>query len=299
MKKNPKLLVVSLLVFALLFSIIPSVPASAASKRYFSDVKKSYKYREDIEWLANHGAYKSIASKGKKFQPTKNLTRKEFGKILKNLYGKRIDITIKGPKTIVTQKYMTNMLTKVSKQLGYRVTWKNSSSTKKVSRALASHYIKSMIVKSSKLSVDDPTGTASISSLANYIHDGVFDIADYGWDVGASGWYVGDQDFLIYYTSGNWYVQMGVNPNHPGKTFIVVGSWDPSRTDRYNYATYSYTFKTGKTMKTSAGDISIEALSHLSDLIEAMKKNPNPNIPPNIKGATFKQCRFDDAFKQP
>ena len=302
MRKNPKLLVVSLLVFALLFSIVPSIPASAASKRYFSDVKKSYEYREEIEWLANHSAYKGIAKKNGKFQPEKVLTRKELGKILTNLYGKRAKITIKNPSYKVTQKYMTSLLASVSKKLGYKVKFENNAPKTQITRAKAAYYIRTMMLNSSKLAIDKPTGSASMSKLESYIHDGVFDIEEYGWDIHASEYYTWSTDFLYAFNDGHWFVQMGVNPQYPGKSFITVGVWNTNvdKPDRWNHATYSYTFKTGATIATSAnGEISIEALSHLTDLVEALKKNPNPNIPPNIKGATFSRCRFDNAFEKP
>ena len=121
------------------------------SERYFSDVSKSYEYRAQIEWLAKKGAYKGIAKKGKKFKPEAVLTRKQLGMILDNLYGDRINITIKDPKKKVTQKYATKMLTSVSKQLGYTVTWSGGAPKAQVTRAKFSYYLRSMIKYDKKL----------------------------------------------------------------------------------------------------------------------------------------------------
>ena len=115
------------------------------NERYFSDVKAKTDHRKDIEWLAERGAFKSIAKKGKKFQPTAIITRKQFGTILNNLYGDRITLTIKNPSSKVTQKFATNTLTEVSKQLGYRVTWSGGAPKAKITRATAAFYIRSMM----------------------------------------------------------------------------------------------------------------------------------------------------------
>lgn len=171
MKKNSiqKLLVVTLSALAFMIgaiSITPPIQVQAKvtyedssdqssnkkkEQRYFSDVEKSYAYRAEIEWLAKKGAYKGIAKKGKKFQPEKILTRKEVGMILDNLYGDRIDITIKGPKKKATQKYVTQLLTEVSDQLGYRVEWSGGAPKAQVTRAKFSYYLRSMIKYDEKL----------------------------------------------------------------------------------------------------------------------------------------------------
>ena len=115
------------------------------TEKYFSDVKKGTQYRSDIEWLAKHGAFKTIAKKGKKFKPTLVITRRQVGTILNNLYGNRIDLTIKDPEKKVTQGFMTETLTTVSKQLGYKVTWKGGAPKARVTRAGACNLIRQMM----------------------------------------------------------------------------------------------------------------------------------------------------------
>ena len=171
MKKNSiqKLLVVMLSAFALVIGVVgvtPPIKAEAKvtyedssdqssnkkkEQKYFSDVDKSQTYKSQIEWLAKKGAFKGIAKKGKKFQPEKVLTRKEVGMILDNLYGDRIDITIKNPKAKATQKYVTTMMTTVSDQLGYRVKWSGGAPKAQVTRAKFAYYLRSMIKYSKKL----------------------------------------------------------------------------------------------------------------------------------------------------
>lgn len=116
------------------------------SERYFSDVKSKTKYREDIEWLAKHGAFKGIAKKGKKFKPNAVITRRQFCTILDNLYGDKIDLTISSPKAKVTQKFLTDTLTTVSKQLGYKVSWNGGSPKSRVTRGNACFLIRRMII---------------------------------------------------------------------------------------------------------------------------------------------------------
>ena len=115
------------------------------SERYFSDVKKSTAYRKDIEWLAQRGAFKSIAKQGKKFKPTAVITRRQFGIILNNLYGDRITLTIKSPNSKVTQKFASETLSKVSEQLGCHVDWNGGAPKAKVTRGTAAFLIRSMV----------------------------------------------------------------------------------------------------------------------------------------------------------
>ena len=302
MKKNPKLLVVALLVFTLILSAAPSVPVEAktTSKNYYSDVKSGCKYKSQIDWLAKKGAYKSIATKGKKFQPDKVLTRKELGKILTNLYGKRISITIKGPKKQVTQQYMVNMLAKVSKQLGYKVKLSCKKPESKITRAVASKNIITMIKYSSKLSVDSPTEAISSDSTMNAcIIDGKLDINEYAYQIGAETLYVQNSDFCMVFDR-TWFIQAGSDADHPGMGFITIGRWEVDNPAQWNIATYSYVFKFGEGIDTVEGiTIPKEVVKTLPSVVKAMKKSNNPNTPPNIKGVTFNRCRFDDAFKKP
>ena len=300
MKKNPKLLVVALLVFTLILSAAPSVPVEAktTSTNYYSDVKSGCKYKSQIEWLAKKGAYKSIATKGKKFQPGKVLTRKELGTILTNLYGKRIDITIKGPKKPVTQQYLVNMLAKVSKQLGHKVKLSCKKPNSNVTRAYASNNIVTMIKKDSKLSVGKQTTSDKLANLSAYIHNGIFNISEFGYGVVAGEWYTSDGDVCFVWPVNGWFVQTGhLSASHPNESYIVVGVWDQSGADRFNFPRYVWTCSTGDTIQTNnAGSLSVEALSHLVDVINAMKATNDPNTAPNVAGMTFS---YDPNFDCP
>ena len=301
MKKNSKLLVVALLVFTFILSATPSIPVEAkTSKNYYSDVKSGCKYKSQIEWLAKKGAYKGIATKGKKFYPDKVLTRKELGKILTNLYGERINITIKSPKKQVTQQYMVDMLAKVSEQLGYKVELSCKKPKSKITRAVASKNIVTMIKYSSKLSVDSPTEAISSDPTMNAcIIDGKLDLNEYAYQAGAEVLYEFDSEFRIVF-DGTWFIQAGSDANYPGMGFIGIGRWEVGNPARWNIATYSYTFDFGEGIDTVEGiTIPKEVIKTLPSVVKAMKKSKDPNTPPNIEGITFNRCRFDDAFKEP
>ena len=300
MKKNPKLLVVALLVFALILSAAPSVPVEAktTSKNYYSDVKSGCKYKSQIEWLAKKGAYKSIATKGKKFQPDKVLTRKELGTILTNLYGKRIDITIKGPKKPVTQQYLANMLAKVSKQLGHKVKLSCKKPNSNVTRAFASNNIVTMIKKDSKLSVGKQTTSDKLANLSAYIHNGKFSVLEYSNAITCGELYSSDGDVCFVFPRRGWFVQTGhLSPSHPNQSYIIVGVWDESGSSKSNFPKYVYTCNTGETIATDyAGNLSVEALSHLVDTVNAMKATNDPNTAPSVAGITFS---YDPNFDCP
>ena len=157
---SSKMLLSTVIALILVFSMVLATPIEVAAKvtyetstskqqksdkRFFKDVKKKTTYRDDIEWLASKGAFKGIAKQGGKFKPGANITKKQVGMILDNLYGDRIDITIKDPNKKATQAFMTSLMTTVSKQLGYQVVWKGGSPKAKVSRAKACYYLRSMM----------------------------------------------------------------------------------------------------------------------------------------------------------
>lgn len=170
MKAKSKMLLSTMIALILCFSFVISTPVTAFAgvtvesssnssskkkdEKYFSDVKKGTSHRAEIEWLAKKGAYKGIAKKGKKFQPNRIITRREFGRILNNLYGDRIDITISDPNSKATQKFVTKTLTEVSKQLGYRVSWSGGAPKARVSRGDASYYLRWMMKTAERGALD-------------------------------------------------------------------------------------------------------------------------------------------------
>ena len=169
--KSSKLLLIVVAMLTVFMTVVTITPVTAYAKvtyanssksgskknkteRYFSDVKAKTQYREDLVWLAKKGAFKSIAKQGKKFKPRNIITRKQLAMILDNLYGDRIDITIKDPKKKVDQGYMTNLLTEVSKQLGYRVSWNGGTPKARVTRAAACYYIRLMMKTAERGALD-------------------------------------------------------------------------------------------------------------------------------------------------
>ena len=121
------------------------------SKRIFKDVKKGTQYRKDIEKLYKYGAFKGWVKKGKKFKPNTTITRRQFCTMLDNMYGDRINLRVKNPDGKCTQKFATKTLDKVSKQLGYHVTWSGGTPSATISRGTACHYITQMMKWSDKL----------------------------------------------------------------------------------------------------------------------------------------------------
>ena len=157
MKKNSMKKALSTIALALVLAVsflVTPIQASAkvtytdsgsSSKRYYSDVKTKAQYRADIEWLAKKGAFKGIAKKGGKFNPNKTITRRQVGQILDNLYGNRINLTITKSKNKANQRFITDTLTEVSRQLGYKLPWKGGTPKATVSRAKCANYIRTMI----------------------------------------------------------------------------------------------------------------------------------------------------------
>lgn len=121
------------------------------SERIFKDVKTDSKYRKDIEKLYKYGAFKGWIKKGKNFKPDQTITRRQFCTMLDNMYGDRINLRVTKPDAKCTQKFATKTLGKVSKQLGYHVTWSGGTPSAKISRRTACHYIMEMMKWSSKL----------------------------------------------------------------------------------------------------------------------------------------------------
>lgn len=155
-KRIKKFFVVLLLILAMVLGCAGTVVAASkkttkkTTKKVtttFKDVTKKTQYYKDIEYLYSKGAYSGIVKKGSKFKPTTKITQKEFIKTLKNLYGSRI--SLKAPKkvasTMLTQKYATDTLRTVSKQLGKDVWWTGGTPKGKVTRAKAAFYTHTMI----------------------------------------------------------------------------------------------------------------------------------------------------------
>jgi len=194
---------------------------------------------------------------------------------------------------------MVDMLAKVSEQLGYKVELSCKKPKSKITRAVASKNIVTMIKYSSKLSVDSPTEAISSDPTMNAcIIDGKLDLNEYAYQAGAETLYV-QNDFCMVF-DGTWFVQAGSEADYPGMGFIVIGRWEVDNPVLWNVATYSYTFDYGEGIDTVEGiTISKEVIKTLPSIIKAMKKSNDPNTPPNIEGVTFNRCRFNNAFEKP
>lgn len=99
---------------------------------------KSYKA---VKYLKAHGAFSGVV-KGKKFYPNKKITKKQYLRILRNLYGNAAPKDAKAS-GYVTEKYALNKLVQVAKNLGISITWKGRSN--RLTRVDVARYIKIFI----------------------------------------------------------------------------------------------------------------------------------------------------------
>ena len=109
----------------------------------YKDVKKSTKYSKAITYAANKGYAQIFAKKGKKFQPTKLVTRREVGRVLDKAFGNRINIVIKNPSKRASVEWSCELMNQVSEQLGCKMnwSWKDSEKNLVISRGLLMYYI--------------------------------------------------------------------------------------------------------------------------------------------------------------
>ena len=120
--------------------------AFAASRPYKDVTRKQIdkKSIRSIRYLKKAGAFKGVI-KGKKFYPNKKMTRRQYLKILKNLYPGRVPVTKadkKKAKKKVTEYYVTHKMVKVAESYGITIKW-DGSKKKKLSRASVANYVKS------------------------------------------------------------------------------------------------------------------------------------------------------------
>ena len=150
MKRNGKKgvlgkLLVGILVGVLVMGCFSSIAQAKTKTVVFKDVTTKTEYQASIKYLYDNGAYVGIAEKGKKFKPNAIMTRREFVKTLRNLYGSRISIKTPKKNVKLTQSYATETLCSVSKQLGYKVRWSGGAPKATVTRAKAAYYVRLMI----------------------------------------------------------------------------------------------------------------------------------------------------------
>lgn len=145
-----------------------------------------------------------------------------------------------------------------------------------------------------------PTGGVSFSdSTVNAcITNGLFDINEYAYQIGAETLYVQNSDFCMVFDR-TWFIQAGSDADYPGMGFITIGRWEVDNPAQWNIATYSYIFDFGDGIGTVEGiTLPREVLNRLPSVVSAMKANPNPDVAPSVSGATFKPCDYNDAFAQ-
>lgn len=100
-----------------------------------------------VTYIKAHHGYKHVV-KGSKFNPNKKMTRREFLMVLGNLYGyRKVPVSlndIRYANSAVTEAYACKKMVGLAKKgFGMTITWNGGK--KKLSRALASQYVKSLI----------------------------------------------------------------------------------------------------------------------------------------------------------
>lgn len=145
MKKS----VIRVFVIVLMVALLPLnvFAASSGSGNPYKDVTKKSVGKDAytaIKYAKSHKGYVGFV-KGKKFYPSKAITRRQFIIMLKNFYGESkvpvgIGDVINANKK-ATPKWATAKMVGVAKTgFGMDITW-NDNSNKKMSRALASQYL--------------------------------------------------------------------------------------------------------------------------------------------------------------
>ena len=137
--------ILSVFLITMLLTML-SMTAFAASNPYKDVTKKSVGKNayNAIVYVKAHKGYVDVIS-GKKFQPRKKITRREFLTMLGNFYGdEKVPVTMedvrKANKTI-TAKWACNKMVKLAKNgFGMDITWTGDKTV--LTRALASQYLK-------------------------------------------------------------------------------------------------------------------------------------------------------------
>lgn len=95
-----------------------------------------------IVYVKDYNGWKGLTKKGKLY-PNRYMTRREFLKVLHNLYGDKVPATIIDVLCAngkITASYVCNKLAELSKVLGYPIKWNGTSM--KMRRTDVARYIK-------------------------------------------------------------------------------------------------------------------------------------------------------------
>ncbi len=153
--KKKAMIMVLLAMFSVCIFAIPG-RADAATTRYsYKDLTKknvTTSEKKAINYINSYGGFRSVFP-GKKFRPTKKITRREFVIILRNLYGATYAPTYYEDLVKANHKISANFacgrMVEVSKKIGYTIKWKAGKET--LTRADAAEYIYIFATFSSKL----------------------------------------------------------------------------------------------------------------------------------------------------
>lgn len=113
---------------------------NSKSYKVYADViekKVGDEVYEAIKDLKAHGAFRGVV-KGKKFYPNRKITRREYSRVLRNLYGRYAPVSNSGAKA--TEKWARAQLVRMSEKMGMKIKWNGRN--RKITRAEAAKFIK-------------------------------------------------------------------------------------------------------------------------------------------------------------
>ena len=150
-----KALMVLLAMFTVCVFAGPGRVEAATTRYSYKDLTKktvTASEKKSINYINNYGGFRNVFP-GKKFQPTKKITRREFVIILRNLYGATYAPTyyedLLNANHKISASFACGRMVEVSKKIGYTIKWKAGTGT--LTRADAAEYIYIFATFSDKL----------------------------------------------------------------------------------------------------------------------------------------------------
>lgn len=123
-----KRLISLLVVVVIVLSLVPMSAFAGPRVLPYKDVGKKVDSQssEAISFIKRYNGWRGLIKKGK-FYPNKYMTRGEFLRVLYYLYGKKVYADIDDVvnfNAIVTSSFCCERMVKLSKALGYPISWK-------------------------------------------------------------------------------------------------------------------------------------------------------------------------------
>lgn len=144
--KTRKRMVTVVIVLAMLMQLVAATYVQAASKKTTATNNAAY-----VNQVNRNGGLVGVPAKVRK-NIKNTITRWQFCRILKNLYGNRINLANTWiDEAVLTQSWACGILSNISSQMGVKVNWSGGSAKAKVNLGTACKLIVLTINSSSKL----------------------------------------------------------------------------------------------------------------------------------------------------